>query len=48
MMRRSKNRSETIMIGNAELGYMSAPASLEVRARLRTAAADRNVPIDGA
>jgi predicted RNase H-like nuclease len=48
MMWRSKNRSETIMIGNAELGYMIAPASPEVRARLRTAAADHNVPIDGA
>src|SRR5258707_11468990 len=44
----SRNRSETIMIGNAEFGYMIAPASPEVRARLRTAAAVHNVPIDGA
>jgi len=44
----SKDRSETIMIGDTELGYMIAPASPEVRARLRTAAAIRDVPIDGA
>ena len=45
---RSKNRSETIMVGDVELGYMIAPAAPEVRARLRTAAAFYNVPIDGA
>jgi predicted RNase H-like nuclease len=44
---RSKDRSETIMVGNAEIGYMIAPASTDVRARLRTAAAAHNVPIDG-
>jgi predicted RNase H-like nuclease len=48
MLWRSKSRSETIMVGNVELGYMIAPASPEVRARLRTAAAVHNVPIDGA
>jgi predicted RNase H-like nuclease len=47
MLWRSKNRSETIMVGTAELGYMIAPASPEVRARLRKAAAVHNVPIDG-
>jgi predicted RNase H-like nuclease len=48
MLWRSKSRSETIMVGNVELGYMIAPTSPEVRARLRTAAAVHNVPIDGA
>ena len=47
MLWNSGNRSEQIMVGNAELGYMIAPASPEVRARLRTAAAKNNVPIDG-
>jgi predicted RNase H-like nuclease len=47
MLWRSKNRSGIIMVGNAEFGYMIAPASPEVRARLRTAAANHNVPIDG-
>ena len=48
MLWRSKDRSEQIMLGNTEFGYMIAPASPEVRARLRTAAAKCNVPIDGA
>jgi hypothetical protein len=48
MLWRTKDRSEQIMVGNAELGYMIAPASPEVRARLRTAAAVYSVPIDGA
>ena len=48
MLWRSKDRSESIMVGNAEFGYMIAPASPEVRARLREAATRHNVPIDGA
>lgn len=48
MLWRTKDRSETIMVGNTELGYMIAPASPEVRARLRAAAAVYSVPIDGA
>jgi predicted RNase H-like nuclease len=47
MLWRSKDRCEQIMLGNAEFGYMIAPASPEVRARLCTAAAVYNVPIDG-
>jgi predicted RNase H-like nuclease len=47
MLWRSKDRTETIMVGNTELGYMIAPASPEVRSRLRTSAAAGNVPIDG-
>ncbi|WP_426611835.1 DUF429 domain-containing protein [Bradyrhizobium sp. McL0616] len=48
MLWRSMDRSDQIMVGNAEFGYMIAPASAEVRARLCTAAAKHNVPIDGA
>jgi predicted RNase H-like nuclease len=47
MLWRTKNRPETIMVGNVEFGYMIAPASTAVRARLSTAAAVHNVPIDG-
>ena len=42
-----KPRSDSIMIGDLHAGYMIAPASPEVRARLRAAATIRGVPVDG-
>jgi predicted RNase H-like nuclease len=40
-------RAESIMIGDLKTGYMIAPASTAVRARLTSAAAARGVQIDG-
>jgi predicted RNase H-like nuclease len=45
---RTKARTETIMIGDLETGYMIAPASSEVRSRLNLAALKSGVAIDGA
>ena len=42
-----KPRSESIMIGDLQAGYMIAPASPEVRAKLKAAATVRGVPVDG-
>ncbi len=42
-----KPRSDSIMIGDLHAGYMIAPASPDVRARLRAAATLRGVPVDG-
>ena len=42
-----KPRSESIMIGDLQAGYMIAPASPDVRAKLTAAATVRGVPIDG-
>ena len=42
-----KSRSDSIMIGDLQQGYMIAPASAEVRARLSAAALARRVPVDG-
>jgi len=44
---RAKPRNESIMIGDLQAGYMIAPASQDVRARLTAAGAVRGVPIDG-
>jgi predicted RNase H-like nuclease len=43
----TKPREDSIMIGDLETGYMITPASTDVRARLRTAAARGGVPVDG-
>jgi predicted RNase H-like nuclease len=42
-----KPREDSIMIGDLVTGYMIAPASPAVRARLRLAAIARGVAIDG-
>ena len=42
-----KPRSDSIMIGDLLAGYMIAPASPEVRAKLKAAATVRGVPVDG-
>ncbi len=42
-----KSRSDSIMIGDLQAGYMIAPASAAVRERLRAAAIVRGVPVDG-
>ena len=44
----AKPRSASIMIGDLRAGYMIAPASPDVRERLRAAALARGVPVDGA
>jgi predicted RNase H-like nuclease len=44
---RAKPGTETIMVGDLQSGYMVAPASPEVRARLQIAAATYKVPVDG-
>ncbi|UPT98878.1 DUF429 domain-containing protein [Bradyrhizobium barranii subsp. apii] len=44
---RAKPRTETIMVGDLQSGYMIAPASPDVRTHLRNAAVIYNVPIDG-
>lgn len=44
---RTKTRSETIMIGDLDTGYMIAPASAEVRSKLKIAALKSCVAIDG-
>nr|WP_245498122.1 DUF429 domain-containing protein [Hansschlegelia quercus] len=41
-----KLREDSVMIGDLETGYMIAPASPEVRSRLRLAAVARGVAID--
>lgn len=41
-------RADSIMIGDLQAGYMIAPATPEVRARLSSAAMKRGVPVDGA
>jgi len=43
----TRARAESIMIGDLVSGYMVAPASPAVRARLSAAAALRGVPVDG-
>jgi predicted RNase H-like nuclease len=43
----SEERTNSIIIGDAANGYMVAPATAEVRARLTRAAAARLVPVDG-
>jgi hypothetical protein len=48
LMWRTKPRTETIMIGDLETGYMIAPASSEVRSKLNLAALKSGVAIDGA
>lgn len=45
---RTKSRDETIMIGDMDNGYMIAPASPQVRSKLRMAALRSGVAIDGA
>jgi predicted RNase H-like nuclease len=45
---RTKSRTETIMIGDLETGYMIAPASAEERSRLKMAALRSGVAVDGA
>jgi predicted RNase H-like nuclease len=45
---RTKARTETIMIGDLETGYMITPASSEVRSKLKLAAFKSGVAIDGA
>ncbi len=45
---RTKSRTETIMIGDLDTGYMIAPASPEVRSKLKIAALKSGVAIDGA
>ncbi len=42
-----KPRSDSVMIGDLDAGYMVAPASPDVRARLIAAARVRGVPVDG-
>lgn len=42
-----KPRADSVMIGDLETGYMIAPASPDVRARLHLAAAVRHVAVDG-
>lgn len=44
---RAKSRTEAIMVGDLQSGYMIGPASPEVRARLQAAAAIHKVSIDG-
>lgn len=43
---RTKARTETIMIGDLDTGYMIAPASAEVRSKLKIAALKSGVAID--
>lgn len=45
---RTKSRIETIMIGDLETGYMIAPASAEVRSKLKMAGLRSGVAVDGA
>jgi len=45
---RTKPCTETIMIGDLDTGYMIAPASAEVRSKLKMAALKSGVAIDGA
>jgi predicted RNase H-like nuclease len=47
LMWRTKPRTETVMIGDLETGYMIAPASSEVRSRLNLAALKSGVAVDG-
>jgi predicted RNase H-like nuclease len=44
---RAKPRTDAIMVGDLQYGYMIGPASPEVRARLSAAAEKHKVPIDG-
>lgn len=44
---RTKPRTETIMVGDLETGYMIAPASPEVRSKLRLAAIKSDILVDG-
>lgn len=48
LMWRTKSRTETIMIGDLETGYMIAPTSADVRSKLRMAALRSGVAVDGA
>lgn len=48
LMWRTKPPPETVMIGDLETGYMIAPASAEVRSKLKMAALRSGVAIDGA
>lgn len=45
---RTKARTETIIIGDLDTGYMIAPASAEVRSKLSLAAGNSGVAVDGA
>ncbi len=44
---RAKSRTETVMVGDLANGYMIAPASPDVKAKLKLAALKSGVPLDG-
>jgi predicted RNase H-like nuclease len=44
---RAKQRQESIMIGDLTCGYVIAPTDADTGSRLRAAAAERGVPVDG-